>query len=108
MDLLVILGTISAILVGFFSIVIVLLVFLQNPKDQSRGSVLGTDVQQMIGVAHTSNVLEKITYGLAGTIFALTLLVSFSIHQQADKKVEDSALVTQLEKYTKQKSSGKK
>lgn len=90
------------------STLLVLLVFLQNPKDQGGASALGTDMQQMIGVAHTSNVLEKITYSLAGLIFALTLLISFSIHQRSDKEVETSAIFTQLEKYAKQKSTEEK
>ena len=100
MIILLIIASVSLLLL---SSILILLVFLQNPKDQSGFGSISIGMRQMIGVAQTANVAEKATYILAGLIFALTLLISFNIHHSFGKKKEANPIRTQLEKYAKQK-----
>ncbi len=69
------------------SILLIILVLLQNPKDQGGQETLG-GMQQMIGVAHVANFLEKITYGLCLLFFALALSLAFFLKQKRDAKIE--------------------
>ena len=62
----------------------------------------------MIGVAHTSNVLEKATYILAGLIFALTLAIAFRIEKKRGGVREESVIVERLENMLKKKRERKK
>ena len=99
---------IAGVSVFLLSVLLVLLVFLQNPKDEGgRHLGIGGGVQQMIGVAHASHVLEKVTYVVAGLLFGLTLFIAFRIEQRTERVVEQSAIVKRLEKYEGQ-DSGKK
>lgn len=94
---------IAAVAVFLLGALLIFLVFLQNPKDQGGSSFsLGSGMQQMIGVAHASNVLERGTYVLAGLILVLTLFIAFRIEQRTERVTDESAIVTRLEKYDEQ------
>ncbi len=82
------------LLLGFLlllvSILLIILILLQNPKDQGGQETLG-GMQQMIGVAHVANFLEKITYGLCILFFALALSLTFFLKQKGDAKMKAEA-----------------
>ncbi|MCG8340695.1 MAG: preprotein translocase subunit SecG [Cytophagales bacterium] len=62
------------------AILLILIVSIQNVKGGGLSSQLGgASTNQLIGVKKTSDLLEQITWGLAITIFVLTLATSLYI-----------------------------
>ena len=76
--------TILAILALVGSILITLVVLLQNSKGGGLASNF-TAGNQTFGVRQTTDILEKITWGLAIFILVVSIVASFSY--KSDKKV---------------------
>lgn len=74
-----VLFTILTVLVLIASVLITLIVLLQNGKGGGLASnfVAGN---QTFGVRQTADILEKITWGLAAFILALSIVTSVSLH----------------------------
>ncbi|MBQ8422169.1 MAG: preprotein translocase subunit SecG [Bacteroidales bacterium] len=74
-----VLFTILTVLVLIASILITLIVLLQNGKGGGLASnfVAGN---QTFGVRQTADILEKITWGLAAFILLLSIVTSVSLH----------------------------
>ena len=88
--------TILAVLALVGSILITLVVLLQNSKGGGLASNF-TAGNQTFGVRQTTDILEKITWGLAAFILVVSIAASFStqksseIGKMADEDVEAEA-----------------
>ena len=69
--------TILTILVLVASVLITLIVLLQNGKGGGLASNF-TAGNQTFGVRQTTDILEKITWGLVAFIFVISIVTSFS------------------------------
>ena len=84
--------TILTVLVLIASFLITLVVLLQNGKGGGLASnfVAGN---QTFGVRQTADILEKITWGLVGFIFLVSIVTSFTM----SNKVDDVDLTEKIE-----------
>ncbi len=77
-----------AIIVGlaiFVSILLVLVVLSQSSKGGISANFIGAGASQMMGVKKTSDILEKLTWGLAIALLLLTLATNFMVNDPADQ-----------------------
>ena len=77
-----VLFTVLTVLVLLASVLITLIVLLQNGKGGGLASnfVAGN---QTFGVRQTTDILEKITWGLVGFIFFVSVVTSFTLSNNA-------------------------
>lgn len=75
--------TVLTILVLIASVLITLIVLLQNGKGGGLASnfVAGN---QTFGVRQTADILEKITWGLVGFIFVVSIVTTFTMKSGSD------------------------
>lgn len=71
-------GTLITIVVVLVSILLGIIVLIQNPKGGGLGAGLG-NVNQIGGVQRTSDFLEKATWGLAIALVVLCLASSWEV-----------------------------
>lgn len=64
------------ILIAFISVLLILVILIQNPKGGGLSSSFGGSqtANQVMGAANSSDMLEKITWGLASSLLALCLV----------------------------------
>jgi len=91
-----VLFTLLAILVIIASILITLVVLLQNGKGGGLASnfVAGN---QTFGVRQTADILEKITWGLAVVILVLAIASNFASHGKVQATGIDKKILEQKE-----------
>jgi preprotein translocase subunit SecG len=65
------------------SILIVLVVLVQNPKGGGLSSAFGGNASNIMGVQKTGDLLEKLTWGLAISLMVLTLGSNFFLDKEA-------------------------
>ena len=65
------------------SLLIVLVVLMQRPKNEGLGAAFGGGMTDNLFGAQTTNVLQKFTRLLGGTFFLLTLILSILFAKQA-------------------------
>ena len=72
--------TVLTVLVLIASVLITLIVLLQNGKGGGLASnfVAGN---QTFGVRQTTDILEKITWGLVGFIFVVSIVTAFTLNK---------------------------
>ena len=77
-----VLFTVLTVLVLLASVLITLIVLLQNGKGGGLASnfVAGN---QTFGVRQTTDILEKITWGLVGFIFLVSVVTAFTLNNNA-------------------------
>ena len=77
-----VLFTVLTVLVLLASVLITLIVLLQNGKGGGLASnfVAGN---QTFGVRQTADILEKITWGLVGFIFLVSVVTAFTLNNNA-------------------------
>ena len=82
-----VLFTVLTVLVLIASVLITLIVLLQNGKGGGLASnfVAGN---QTFGVRQTADILEKITWGLVCFIFVVSIITTFTMNSGADKLSE--------------------
>lgn len=68
-------GTLLTILIVIASVLLVLLVLMQNPKGGGLSTDFGS-AQQLGGVKQTSDFIEKATWSLAGIIAVLSIVMT--------------------------------
>ncbi len=76
-----------AIIVGlaiFVSILLILVVLSQSSKGGISANFIGAGASQMMGVKKTSDILEKLTWGLAIALLVLTLATNFMVNDPQD------------------------
>ncbi|MBL4650509.1 MAG: preprotein translocase subunit SecG [Aureispira sp.] len=64
------------ILIAFISVLLILVILIQNPKGGGLSSSFGGSqaANQVMGAANSGDMLEKITWGLASSLLALCLV----------------------------------
>ena len=64
------------ILIAFISVLLILIILVQNPKGGGLSSTFGGSqaANQVMGAANSTDMLEKITWGLATSLLALCLV----------------------------------
>ena len=77
-----VLFTVLTVLVLIASILITLIVLLQNGKGGGLASNF-TAGNQTFGVRQTTDILEKITWGLVAFIFVVSIVTTFSLGNKA-------------------------
>ena len=77
-----VLFTVLTVLVLIASVLITLIVLLQNGKGGGLASNF-TAGNQTFGVRQTTDILEKITWGLVAFIFDVSIVTTFSLGNKA-------------------------
>ncbi|MDZ4758473.1 MAG: preprotein translocase subunit SecG [Bacteroidota bacterium] len=84
--------TFLCIILIIIALILILAVLIQNPKGGGIAANFNFP-QQIVGVQRTSDLIEKITWGVAIGIFIICLGTSFSKPDQSqgfDNKVKDA------------------
>jgi preprotein translocase subunit SecG len=77
-------------LIALASVLLILVVFIQNPKGGGLSSSFGGDSQQIGGVKKTTDFLDKSTWVLASLLLILILLSNLTIdkgNENTDSKL---------------------
>lgn len=78
-------------LIIIVSLLLILVIMVQNPKGGGLSSSFGgAGSQSLGGVQSTTNFLDKSTWTLALTLFALILLSNFSIPRDSDLELKSA------------------
>ena len=70
-----------AILIAIVSILLMAAVLIQNPKGGGIDQSFGGQAQQLFGAARSTDVIEKATWVLAGTLIALCIVTVLVVGQ---------------------------
>lgn len=73
-------GTLLTVLIIIASVLLVLLVLMQNPKGGGLSTDFGS-AQQLGGVKQTNDFVEKATWSLAGVIAVLSIIMTLMYHE---------------------------
>jgi preprotein translocase subunit SecG len=72
--------TILTILIAINCVLLMAIVLIQNPKGGGIDSTLGgTAANQMFGAAKSTDFVEKITWGLAASLFILCVITAILV-----------------------------
>ncbi|RFC53443.1 preprotein translocase subunit SecG [Brumimicrobium aurantiacum] len=82
-------GTLLTILIVIASILLVLLVLMQNPKGGGLSTDFGS-AQQLGGVKQTNDFIEKATWSLAGVIAILSISMTLMYHEPTAAPVDST------------------
>ena len=76
--------TFLTILVALVCVLLMLVVLVQNPKGGGLDSTFGgSGANQMFGAARSTDLIEKITWGLAIVLFVLCIITAIIVSNQA-------------------------
>jgi len=76
--------TLLTILVALVCILLIVVVLVQNPKGGGLDSTFGgSGANQMFGAAKSIDLIEKITWGLAITLFVLCIITAIIVKSQS-------------------------
>ena len=89
--------TIFAILIIITSILLVLVVLVQNPKGGGLSSTFGWGGNQIMGAKKTTDFLEKATWTLAIALISLSLLSNFAIPRNNTDEVTEIKAQEQID-----------
>ena len=78
--------TLLSILIILASILLIFVVFVQNPKGGGLSSDFGA-AQQLGGVKKTSDFIEKATWSLAASIMVLSIVLTVTTKPKVEKQV---------------------
>lgn len=72
--------TVITVIIALVCVLLMVAVLIQNPKGGGVDSTFGgQSANQMFGAAKSTDFIEKITWGLAITLFVLCILASFLV-----------------------------
>ena len=78
------------ILTGVVCLLLMLVVLIQNPKGGGIDSTFGGgQANQMLGASRSTDVIEKVTWGLAVVLFTLCILTALAVNTAASGPVLD-------------------
>lgn len=78
--------TVIVSLILFCSVLLILVILAQNSKGGGLTSQFGgSGASNMIGVKKTSDLLERITWGLAITVMALSLVANINLSKSSNE-----------------------
>lgn len=86
--------TLISFLIIIAAILLILVVFVQNPKGGGLSSDFGA-AQQLGGVQRTSDFIEKATWTLAGVIGVLSLTLTFLMKKPRPQVPADNGKKTE-------------
>jgi preprotein translocase subunit SecG len=73
--------TFLTILIALVCVLLMLVVLIQNPKGGGVDSTFGgAGANQMFGAARSTDLIEKITWGLAIALFALCIITAIMVN----------------------------
>lgn len=76
--------TLLTILVALICILLIVVVLVQNPKGGGLDSTFGgSGANQMFGAAKSTDLIEKITWGLAITLFVVCIITAIIVKNSA-------------------------
>jgi preprotein translocase subunit SecG len=81
--------TILSILVFLASILLIFVVYIQNPKGGGLSSDFGSP-GQLGGVKKTNEFIDKLTWSLAGIIMVASILITMRQPKQKDLKKKEN------------------
>jgi|Laugrespbdmm15sd_2_1035082.scaffolds.fasta_scaffold07861_2 preprotein translocase subunit SecG len=67
------------VVICIVSVLLVLVVLAQNSKGGGAGQMMGASSNQLLGVAQTGDLLEKLTWGFAIVLISLCLFSNFVV-----------------------------
>jgi preprotein translocase subunit SecG len=68
------------ILTGLVCLLLMLVVLIQNPKGGGIDSTFGgSQANQVFGASRSTDMIEKITWGLAAALFTLCVLTALAV-----------------------------
>ena len=88
--------TFIIVLLIIFSILLGLIILVQNSKGGGLASGLSAS-NQIMGVRKTTDFLEKLTWGFAIGLFAFAIIANFFIHQEAGSGTGASMIQDQID-----------
>lgn len=72
--------TFMVILIALVCVLLMAAVLIQNPKGGGVDSTFGgQSANQMLGAARSTDFIEKVTWGLAATLFILCIVTSLMV-----------------------------
>ena len=75
--------TFLTILIALVCVLLILVVLVQNPKGGGLDSTFGgSGANQMFGAARSTDLIEKITWGLAIALFILCVITAIIVKGQ--------------------------
>ena len=75
--------TFLTILIALVCLLLMLVVLIQNPKGGGLDSTFGgSGANQMFGAARSTDLVEKVTWGLAITLFILCIITAVMVNAQ--------------------------
>jgi len=73
--------TLLTVLIALVCVLLMLVVLIQNPKGGGVDSTFGgSGANQMFGAAKSTDLIEKITWGLAITLFVLCIITAIMVN----------------------------
>ncbi len=77
--------TLLTILIAIVCVLLTLVVLIQNPKGGGVDSTFGgAGASQMLGAARSTDFVEKLTWGLAITLFVLCIITAIVVSGGGD------------------------
>ncbi len=69
------------ILIALISLLLILVVMVQNPKGGGLNSAFGgtAEAQKIMGASKSGDILERVTWILGGILFLLTLIAGILV-----------------------------
>ncbi len=92
------------VLIIILAVLLILAVLIQNSKG-GLSSTMGSASSQLIGVKRTTDLLEKVTWGLAISIMILCLVSNFVLERPTDG-VEEEVSTVNMEKAQENAGTG--
>lgn len=72
------------VLTGLVCLLLMLVVLVQNPKGGGIDSTFGgAQANQAFGASQSTDIIEKITWGLAAALFALCIMTALAVSGSA-------------------------
>ncbi len=88
---------ILSILIIISALLLVLVVLVQSPKGGGLGSSFGSTPNMMGGVRRTTEFLDKLTWGFAGALLVLVLLINMMQGGNTSEALPESAVNEQID-----------
>ncbi len=88
--------TFMVILIALVSVMLIAVILIQNPKGGGIDATFGGQgANQMFGAAKSTDFIEKLTWGLAIALFALSILTTLMVGSAGDPTGLDIPLQSQ-------------
>jgi preprotein translocase subunit SecG len=87
--------TLLTILIALVCVLLTLVILIQNPKGGGLDSTFGgAGANQMFGAARSTDLIEKITWGLATALFILCIITAIIVSSQSGGAIDLTPLQT--------------